>query len=464
MFKKNLKILIVFLIFLGLMTSGFRCKFQTPEEKEAMKPKSLEWWGVFDNSDSLTDVINEYKKLHPNITINYKKFRYEEYKDKILNALAEDIGPDIFGIHNTWINEYESKISPMPPSVKIPFQEVTGSVKKETVTTIKDVPSISLLKLKNDFVDVVYDDCVEGSGKDSKVLCLPLSIDTLALFYNRDLLNTARISSPPKTWEEFYEAAKRLKKIDEEGKIIQAAVPLGTSNNIERFSDILTLLMMQNGAKMNEGSSITFHISSSKENVNSALQALQFYKAFSNPNKDVYTWNKDMPNSLDAFIQGKSAFFFGYSYHIPVIKARSPKLNFSITQVPQMALDLTEESKVNVANYWVEVVSKKSANKDIAWNFIQFAASEPQIASLYLEKTHKLPSLRSLISKQLEDIDLNPFASQLLVAKSWYRGVNSGAMEKAFAEMIDLADAANKDEEYQSLLNLAASKIQQTMK
>jgi len=37
----------------------------------------------------------------------------------------------------------------------------------------------------------------------------PLSINTLALFYNRDLLNEAGIVLPPVTWEEFVNDSKK---------------------------------------------------------------------------------------------------------------------------------------------------------------------------------------------------------------------------------------------------------------
>ncbi|MFH0856457.1 MAG: extracellular solute-binding protein [bacterium] len=444
-----------------LMFSGFSCKLQTAAVQEATKPNSLEFWGVYNNSGDFAEIISAYRSLHPNISINYRKFRYEEHKDKILEALAEDRGPDIISIHNTWVNEYRSKIEPMPASVKIPFQEVQGSLKKEVITTIKTVPSISLLQLKNDFVEAVYNDCVRNEDGKLKVLCLPFNIDNLALFYNKDILNSAGIPLPPATWEEFQEDVKRITKYGDDGEIIQSGAALGTAANISRSVDILSLLMLQQGTKMSDGNRVAFNAPVGNSRFLPGLQALQFYKAFADQTKEVYTWNNKMPDSLGAFIQGKTAFFFGYSYNAPTIKSRAPKLNFSITRAPQIAGE-TGENSINIANYWVQAVSEKSKNKEIAWNFIQFAATDPKLMSSYLAKIKSPTALRVLIDDQLNDMEINPFASQVLTAKSWYQGINSGAMEEIFSQMIDSIAEGADERIYQQALNTAAGKVQQT--
>lgn len=441
-----------------LMTAGFSCKIQTEAENNAMQPVTLSYWGVFNNTADFTELFADYKALHPNITINYSKFRAEEYKQKLLEAFAEDRGPDLFSIHNTWIGEYKNNLEAMPSSVKIPFQEIKGSIKKETITTIKKIPSISLMNLKNDFVEVVYDDCV----RDGKIYCLPLNIDNLALYYNRDLLNANAIPFPPKTWEEFQENTQKITKYDKDGYILQSAAPLGTSGNISRFSDILSLLMIQNGAVMNDGDRVAFNMPIGASTYVPAMRALQFYKAFSNPSKEVYTWNNEMPNSLDTFIQGRTAFFFGYSYHKPIIQARAPKLNFAISEVPQISEASIGSAGINVANYWVEVVPKKSKQKDIAWNFIQFVAADTKENAKYLARVKRPTALRALVNGQLDDMDINIFARQVLTAKSWYKGKNSGAMEEIFAEMIDFIGNSSDEKIYQQALNNAAKKAQQT--
>ncbi|MDD4901349.1 MAG: extracellular solute-binding protein, partial [Patescibacteria group bacterium] len=269
------------------------------------------------------------------------------------------------------------------------------------------------------------------------------------------------IAQPPAYWNsEFLEDIKKTVKQDSQGEIIQSGVALGGSTNIERYSDILSVLMMQNGSVMMDGgSSVLFNVipaALKDQNYNPGLEALRFYSDFANPAKEVYSWNKNLEESLILFAQGKLAVMFGYAYHLPTIKAQAPKLNFSIAKLPQ----IEGNTPVNFANYWVETVSSKSKNADAAWDFIQFETKAEQ-AKTYLDKTKKPTALRALIDEQINDNDIGVFADQLLTAKSWYKGKDSSAMEKIFAEMIDAA--VLNQEQTANLINLAAGKVQQTI-
>lgn len=460
------KLFFLFLIFTFLITAGPICKGTPKEVQEAMKPVNLVYWRVFDDEDAFSEIIAAYRVLHPNVSITYRKLRYEEYENELLNAMAENRGPDIFSIHNTWIKKYQTKIVPLPKTITLPYQYVTGRIKKEVVTEMRTTPTLSLRALKLNFVDQVTNDVLLPYQEDptkpfeDRIFSLPLSLDNLALFYNRNLLNSAGIPEPPLTWTEFQEQVKRLAKIDQAGKILQAGAAIGTGKNVERASDILSLLMMQNGTQMtDEAGNATFNQIPPGATLPAppGVEALAFYTDFASPYKEVYTWNKEMPNSLEAFITGKTAFFFGYAYNIPQIKARAPKLNFAIAKMPQIAGGI----ETNFANYWVEVVSKKTEHINEAWDFVQFMSQAEHVKS-YLEKTKKPTALRMLISSQIEDIDLSVFASQVLTAKSWYHGKDPLVAENAFVDMIEkVVDGLATPEE---AIGLAAAKVNQTIR
>ena len=122
MFKK---ITILCLLAIFLITSGFGCKKPDNKVIEAAKPITLVYWRVFDGPDAFDEIIANYKLQHPFINIEYRKLRYEEYEKELLNALAEDRGPDIFSIHNTWIKKYKTKIEPMPETTTMAYPVVT---------------------------------------------------------------------------------------------------------------------------------------------------------------------------------------------------------------------------------------------------------------------------------------------------------------------------------------------------
>ncbi|MBN2854292.1 extracellular solute-binding protein [Patescibacteria group bacterium] len=454
------KFIAIFLAISFVFVSGAACKITDKNLQEATKPITLNYWRVFDGEDNFKEIIEAYKAKHPHITINYRLLRYDEYEDEILNALAEDRGPDIFSIHNTWVKKYQTKLSPLPPTTTMVYPKVIGSIKKEVVNELITTNSISLKKLQDDFASVVYHDVV----LDNKIYGLPLSVDTLAMYYNRDLLNNAGIIEIPKYWDnDFLIAINKLTRLDSRQGIVQSGVALGGAYNINRSTDILSLLMMQGGAVMQaENGSITFHqniANDQNKNANPGLNALRFYSEFANPIKESYSWNEELDNSLDLFISGSLAIMFSYSYDLETIKTRAPKLNFSVTKIPQISSDAS--ANINFANYWVEVVSNKSKYQNEAWHFIQFMTQAEQAKS-YLAKTNKPAALKSLINQSNND-EINVFSSQILTAKSWYKGLNPQAAEVAMKEMI-LGVVNNPSAKIQDILNIGASRVQQTVK
>lgn len=452
-----LKIQILILVALLIVTTGFRCKFITPGQKQLLQPINLTWWGTFDDPQNFSEIIADYQTLHPNIKINYRKLRSEEFTGEVVNALAEDRGPDILSIHNTDIIRWFSKLEPLPPTTKMAYQITKKSLglKEETLIEIRETPSLTPGKIKEYFLDVVYDDVVINE----KIYGLPLSIDTLVMYYNRDLFNNAGIPLPPTNWTDLQSFVKKLTYQNKEGQLIQSGVALGTAYNVEQCADILSLLMMQNGAQMTEGGKVTFHLlpAGVDKTYNPGPDALRFYTDFASPGKEVYTWNYTFANSIDAFAQGKVAMIFGYSYHLPYIEAiRQGKLNYGIAKIPQ----IEGRPEVNFANYWVQTVSKKSKYINEAWDFIQFIIKKDE-AKKYLTKMMRPTALRSLVEEQLNNDQLKVFADQLLTSKSWYHGQNKEAMENVFKEMID--SVILQSIEPKKATQLAAEKIQQTL-
>lgn len=69
----------------------------------------------------------------------------------------------------------------MPGTISMVYPIEKGSIKKEIVYEIRTTPSLSLKNLRAQFVDVVANDVVINN----QIYGLPLSVDTLAMFYRR---------------------------------------------------------------------------------------------------------------------------------------------------------------------------------------------------------------------------------------------------------------------------------------
>lgn len=450
----------IIILMIPLLILGAGCGGSSAAEVLASTPVKITVWRVFDDDSTFQGLMSAYQAVHPNVSFSYRELRFDEYEDELLRAFAEGEGPDVFSIHNTWIGEYESLIEPLPDSLSIAYSEVRGTIKKETIYTIEEEPTLSKRALEANYVDVVAQDVLRSykasakSEAEDRIFALPLSVDTLAMYYNKDLLDAAGIAEPPSTWTEFQDAVTLLTKIGSNGQILQSGAAIGTSQNVERAFDIVSLLMMQNGTAMTDSRGRpTFGNETDAGFL--AGEAVRFYTDFANPLKAVYTWNAEQQDSFDAFVNGNTAFFFGYSYHNAFIKTANSKLDFSVAPAPQIDGGKT----VNYANYWVETVAKSSDAGDWAWDFVQFAAEEENVDS-YLSASNKPTALRALIATQLENELLSVFSAQTLTADSWYKGSDAQVAEEAFLDLIDAMLAGN---ETQTALREAQNKVSQSL-
>jgi len=373
---------------------------------------TLQFWGTFDDLSFYDSAISAFQKAYPGVKIIYKSFPFEDYEKELVNSFAAGTGPDIWLMHNTWLPKHADKIQPLP-------QEVLEG-EKEPLFTIKD--------FRDQFLDVTYDDLTQNG----QIYALPIYVDTLGLYYNKDIFNTAGIATLPATWDEFNNDVKKLTTIDQRENIIRSGAAIGTASNINRSTDILMLLMLQSGVLMTDSAHRSATFSQQVEGQNVGETALQYYTGFADPTKSVYAWNDQQHYSIDAFTEGNVAMMFNYSHQIATLRSKSARFNFGIAPVPQIAGTPTA---VNFANYWAPTVSKQSKNSVIAWKFLIYLSSAQGAAS-YVNASDRPSARHDLIDQQKNDPDLGIFAVQALSARSWYQ-IDNSAIETDFAEMID---------------------------
>lgn len=403
--KSKFKKIVIYTSIFMLAVLGVGCNHKDSDPKGKI---TLTIWKPFVDSDQIGTIIQAYKKQNPNVTIEYSKLNIETYEQDLLNALAAGKGPDIFSINNSWMPSYLDKIEPAP----------------EKLYSIKEY--------RDAFVDVVSNDLI----RDNKIYGTALWVDSLGLYYNKDLLGTAGIATPPKTWDEMARDVRQITRQNQSGYFDRSGVAMGTNENVNRAADIVYLLMLQAGVIpwSEDGRSPRFagSIQRGGQSVNPGVEAVEFYTSFANPESTNYTWNLESDYSVDAFANGRAAYLYGYSYTREQIDAKAPNLNYDVAPVPQYDAG---QPNVNYASYFAEVVSAQSKQKAAAWDFLKFATSKAALDAYYA-KDKKPSSRRDLIELQTQDLEIGVFAHANLTAKSFYK-VDEVKFDAIIGELID---------------------------
>lgn len=405
-FTKNQTIIIggAILVILILALSVAIPAFKDTSTDNSKITAKLTVWGISNSPRDMDPIIAGFNSIFPKVAVQYKNFsNFQDYQQTLLNALASTLGPDIFVIRNT---------------------DLPGMINKIVPATQE---RFAINRLINTFPQVVRQDFVQQNS----TYALPLSIDTIALFYNKNLLDQAAVPVPT-TWEEFVNIIPRLTSFDGSRKITRSGAAIGSSGkSVTEAPSILELLMLQNGINMVSPDFTSARFASSIDGAN----ALKFYTQFSDTREKTYTWNDSFLSDMDAFAQEKTAMFFGYASAIPNIKQRNTFLNFAVAPIPQLQ-NAPVVNKVAYPKYYGLAVSKQSKIQSIAWEFILQLAENQGAVEQYLSATREPPALRSLAIKQQDDLELGAFARQTLIAKSWPQ-VDTDTISAIFSKAIE---------------------------
>ncbi|KKU88742.1 hypothetical protein A3A64_01015 [Candidatus Gottesmanbacteria bacterium RIFCSPLOWO2_01_FULL_48_11] len=418
--KRLLMIVVFIVLLLGLGLLGRFVYGLLAGAKEV----TIIYWGLWENDALIRPVIADFESSHPKIKVQYVKQSHKQYRERLQAAVARGDGPDVFRFHNTWVAMLANDLSPVPKTV------------------------MTAAEFAQAFYPVAVADLVGGQS----IYGIPLMIDGLGLYYNEDLLASAGVV-PPTTWEEMLNIVPKL-TVKTDATITTSAIALGTTGNVENFSDILALMMMQNGANLREPTS------------QEAEETLIFYRKFADAADPVYTWNETLDNSIYAFAMGKVAMILAPSWRAFDVRQINPNLRFKIAPVPQLP-----GNTVSWASYWVEGVSGKSKYQEQAWEFVKYLTGKEAATKLYTEasKTRLFgePYARVELGSGLaSDPYVGAFIKQAANSKSFplaSRTFDNGINDKLIKYMEDAVNGMIAGSSPKAVLTTAASGFRQVL-
>lgn len=351
---------------------------------------TLTVWGT-DPKNVFTDMGTAYQAVAPNVTIKYTQIDPSTYDQTLLEAFAAGNGPDLFEIENRELPKWQAVAAPIPVSLSNSFNMTT---------------------LESDFPTAIQQDFVSNN----QIYALPLDLDTIAMYYNKDIFDSASIVYPPKTWDDFEADIPKLRTLNAQGQVTQAAAAIGGSEtSIANAPDLVFLLMLQNGTQMtNQDGTAAFDGGSNTGNP--GLAAFNFYLQFANSASPYYTWNDAMGDAFQNFVAGKTAIYFDYASAMAKITQNAPFLNFGVAPMLQPA---NATIAVNYPKYEGLAVAK-NGQVAAAWQFIIYMTTNTAGEAVYTKDTGEPPASRAYIAANLNDPTYGTFAAQALTARSWY--------------------------------------------
>jgi multiple sugar transport system substrate-binding protein len=443
---------LAFSVIAGFLFWKFAPMFNKKEEEKI--PVTLTIWGLWEDDSLFKPAIDEYKKVKPDVTINYVFQSSQNYRTRTQTKITAGEGPDIYMINNTWTPMFLKSGS----LVSAPKEAFTPQEYSATFYPVvrDDFTNYLSLKSEIDQSPGIADKnkaLLDQFNQSGRIYAIPRGIDGVALYYNEDILNAAGVSVP-KTWNEFRDAAFKLTVVDANGIIKTAGAALGGTGNVDHWSDVLGLLFLQQpGAKIEAPGD------------QNGADVVKFYTDFSKV-AEKRVWDNTFEPSTQAFAAGKVAFYFAPSWRAHELRQINPELHFKIAPMPQLA-----GKQVAWANYWGYAVSSKSKFSKESWEFLKFLTSAEVEKALYQKaatvRLFGLPYSRVDLQKDLINDPLTgAFVSQGPYYKSWY--LNSATRDQGLNdEMIkyyeDAVNAVHNNNDASSSLQTTAKGIQQVL-
>jgi len=174
----------------------------------------LTHWGEESVLKPMQARLEEYMRLHPNVTIEYQTVTFDQLLTKITTARAAGISPDVYHFYNLWLPEFVKG-----GMLAVPPEEVIADIKANYAA--------------GSIQAVTYMDQIWG---------YPTEINTYQLIYNKKLLAEAGYDKPPETWDELKEMACKVTQVDASGKVTVAGfllIPGWDSGVVHPFLSLL---------------------------------------------------------------------------------------------------------------------------------------------------------------------------------------------------------------------------------
>lgn len=362
-------------------------------------------WGTIPQ-ESMSNFVNAFDKEAKTYSMQYKEVPYNQINSKLISALADGTGPDL---------------------IIAPSDIAFGNLSRVYPINTTTIPEATY---RNTFIDAGAMLIYPPYG----YIALPVSIDPLILYYNRDILSSNGFLKPPSSWSELYTYENKITKRDGAGNITLSTIAFGTYDNIPHVTDIILSMIFQQGqnpveqyaTKDANGNSVSAYKvlvdqSATAGGISPLNASLAFTKDFSDTQKNTYNWNAKSPDALSQFISGNLAFYIGYASEATYIKSANQKLYFDYTYLPQADGSKTTATFGKLNTIFMLRTSPNASPTSLAYQVMVALATGPFSQNL-TSTTGAVSALKANIQSAISSGDQGAeiFGNSALISKTFY--------------------------------------------
>ncbi len=346
-------------------------------------------WGTLDQS-AFEQTFRAIRETDRNFNVVEYHFKdINTFDTELVNAMAEGRSPDLVLLPSDRLVKHRAKL------VVIPYD------------------TLSLRWFRDNFIEAG-----EIFARTDGVYALPLAVDPLVMYWNRDILSNAGFSGAPRTWESIVSSVVPLVTTRASDRsITRSAIAFGEYRNVQHARPTLLALALQSGSQMvtETESRYVVGLNESERGSRPPFEAaVQFFTDFSNPVSPLYSWNRAMAMDANAFAAGDLALYFGFGSEARVVGARNPNLNFDMEVVPQGASASVRRTYADVYGFAIPITAQNASGAYTAATVLTNTMYGPTLA-----RSVGMASAR----RDGVNTDSSPFQiiidESALIARSW---------------------------------------------
>lgn len=394
-------ILIAILIFSGVLPG-----FGTPEGGVG---GSVEVWGTVP-APNMQELLAEFNQTHEKeFSITYVYKPKASFRTELVEAIARAQGPDLVFLTDDMILNSKDLIYSIPPAN---YGE-------------------------RRFVDNFIPGAQIFVQPDGSIIALPITVDPLVMYYNRDFFINAGVTKAPSTWAEFILQLPNLNQIDNRRNIIQTGLAMGEFFNMNNAKETLAAIFMQAGNNIIDYG--RFGIESKLADrpntyaVPPAEASVNFFTQFADATQTTYSWNRSMPNDKEAFVAGMLGTYFGLASELNDIRRRNPNMDLDAVLIPQREATGRKITKGEVEGL---AVLRSSRNMQTAF-LVLYTIAEGSFAGQYANLKSLPPARIDLLNQGISTSGnryTTTFYNSALISRSWL-DPNPQQTEQIFSDM-----------------------------